>query len=415
MTLSNPTHNSDHGATYGRWRTPLMMLMIMQAGMQFSFAAWWVLIKNFAVDEIGFTGWEIGIQETIREIPGFLAFVAIYLILFMTERTLALLSLALLGVGVAVTGVFDSMFGLFATTFIMSVGFHYFETCNQSLSLQWLPKKTAAHQMGKIVAAGAFAQLIAYGLIFVVWQTFNLSFTSVFAMTGSVTLITVAIVILWFPKFENKFPQRRHIVLRKRYWLYYALTFMSGARRQIFIVFAALMMVEKFDYDVHHVASLFLINGAINMVLAPQIGRLIGRIGERNALALEYVGLIGVFVSYALVTKAEWAAALYVIDHAFFAMAIAMRTYFQKIADPADIAPTAGVAFTINHIAAVFMPILFGSIWLFSPAAVFYSGAAMAVISLILSLMVPRDPDMGNEVVGPFSHIAMKPMATPAE
>ncbi|MEM8838787.1 MAG: MFS transporter [Pseudomonadota bacterium] len=380
------------------WRSPLMMLMIMQAGMQFSFAAWWVLIKNFAVDEVGFTGWEIGIQETIREIPGFLAFLAVYLILFMTERTLALLSLVFLGVGVAITGVFDTTFGLLATTFIMSIGFHYYETCNQSLSLQWLPKNKAAHQMGQIVAAGAFAQLVAYGIIFVVWQTFQLSFALVFALTGSITLIAVLLIILFFPPIETKVVQRRHLVLRKRYWLYYLLTFMSGARRQIFVVFAALMMVEKFDFDVHHMASLFLINGVINMVLAPQIGRLIGYIGERHALTLEYIGLIGVFVAYAFVSDAFWASVLYVIDHVFFAMAIAMRTYFQKIADPADIAPTAGVAFTINHIASVFTPILFGLLWLYSPPAVFLSGAAMAFISLILALMVPRDPQEGNEV-----------------
>lgn len=399
-----------------QWRTPLMMLMIMQAGMQFSFAAWFVLIKNFAVDEVGFSGFEIGIQETIREIPGFLAFLVVYLILFMTERTLALLSLVLLGIGVAVTGIFDSFLGLMITTFIMSVGFHYYETCNQSLALQWLPKDRAAHQMGQIVAAGAFAQLAAYGLIFVVWQTFNLSFEIVFALTGMVTLIAVGIVLLVFPPIETKVEQRRHLVLRKRYWLYYALTFMSGARRQIFIVFAALMMVEKFDFEVHQVASLFLINGAINMVLAPQIGKFIGRVGERHALIIEYIGLIGVFVAYAFVSSAFWASVLYVIDHAFFAMAIAMKTYFQKIGDPADMAPTAGVAFTINHIAAVGMPIFFGLVWLYSPAAVFLAGAAMAFISLILATMVPRDPEEGNEVVNPFTVFGKNRVAeTPAE
>lgn len=398
-TAPMPAHSA--GAMTG-WRSPLMMLMIMQAGMQFCFAAWWVLIKNFAVDEVGFTGFEIGIQETIREIPGFLSFLAVYLLLFMTERVLALASLFLMGAGVAVTGMFDSMFGLLATTFIMSVGFHYYETCNQSLSLQWLPKASAPYQMGRIVAAGAFAQLIAYGLIFAFWQSLDLSFTTVFLIAGTISMLVAIIAFLWFPKYNLGVPQRRQLILRRRYWLYYALTFMGGARRQIFIVFASLMMVQKFDYHVHEVASLFLINGAVNMVLAPQIGKLISRIGERNTLVLEYIGLIGVFVSYAFVTDANIAAALYVVDNIFFAMAISMKTYFQKIADPGDIAPTAGVAFTINHIAAVGMPIMFGTLWLYSPAAVFLSGAGMAFISLILALLVPRDPYEGNEVANPF-------------
>ena len=91
--------------------------------------------------------------------------------------------------------------------------------------------------------------------------------------------------------------------------------------------------------------------------------------------------------------------ALYLIDHALFAIAISMKTYFQKIADPADISPTAGVAFTINHIAAVFIPVLFGIIWLWSPAAVFLAGAAMAAVSLVLARMVPTDPFDGNEFI----------------
>lgn len=313
----------------------------------------------------------------------------------------------------AVTGMFQSTYGILVTTFIMSVGFHYYETCNQSLSLQWLPKKTAPHQMGQIVAAGALAQLIAYGLILILWQTFNLAFQTLFLMSGAASLLILAFVVLWFPEFTIGPPQRRQLVLRKRYWLYYALTFMSGARRQIFVVFAALMMVEKFDYDVHHVASLFLINGVVNMVLAPKIGKLIVGIGERKALMLEYIGLIGVFTTYAFVTSAELAAVLYVIDHAFFAMAIAIKTYFQKIADPTDIAPTAGVAFTINHIAAVSMPILFGLIWLYSPTAVFLAGSAMAAISLILAFLVPRDPHKGNELTWTqFQREGQKPYAT---
>ena len=134
------------------------------------------------------------------------------------------------------------------------------------------------------------------------------------------------------------------------------------------------------------------------MVLAPKIGGLIARFGERRALTFEYIGLIGVFVTYAFVENATLAAVLYVIDHAFFALAIAMKTYFQKIADPADIAPTAGVAFSINHIAAVVIPALFGLIWLVNPSLVFLLGAGMAAISLALSRLIPTHPEEGREL-----------------
>ncbi|AMN52732.1 MULTISPECIES: MFS transporter [Stappiaceae] len=408
--MSYFTQNAHPNEATG-WRSPVVLLMIMAGAMQLSFAAWWNLMNNFAVQELDFTGREIGIQQSIREIPGFLSFLAVYLLLMMREQTLAYVSLLLLGVGVAVTGYFPTAIGFYVTTLIMSIGFHYYETMAQSLSLQWLPKATAAASMGKILAVGAFAQLIAYGVIFLAWKMFELSFTVVFAIAGGLTLVVLVFLIFAYPHFREGVPQHKKLILRKRYWLYYALTFMAGARRQIFTVFAGFLMVERFGYDVHEVAGLFLLNGAFNMVLAPKIGKLIVRFGERKALVLEYVGLVLVFICYAFVTNATLAASLYVIDHAFFAIAIAIKTYFQKIADPADIAPTAGVAFTINHIAAVFIPVVFGFIWLVSPAAVFLAGAAMALVSLVLATLIPSNPEEGHEV----DFWYRKPSAQPAE
>ena len=184
---------------------------------------------------------------------------------------------------------------------------------------------------------------------------------------------------------------------------------MSGARRQIFTVFAGFLMVEKFGYDAATITLLFLLNHAINMVLAPKIGKLIAKWGERRALTFEYAGLFIVFMSYAFVENDKIAGGLYVIDHLFFAMAIAIKTYFQKIADPADISSTAGVSFTINHIAAVFIPAAFGLIWLLSPSAVFLAGAAMAAVSLVLALNVPNDPEPGNEVVRGYKSAQLHP------
>ena len=381
------------------WRSPVLLLMLMAAAMQLAFASWSSLMNNFAHDALGFTGREIGIQQSIREIPGFLAFAAVFLLLYWREQTVAMVSLLLLGGGVAATGYFPTATGFYLTTFIGSVGFHYYETMNQSLTLQWLPKNQAPAIMGKILRVSALAQLLGYLLVFLAWKQFNLPFTMVFMLTGGLTVILVFGIWLIFPVFPEKVVQHKKLILRRRYWLYYALTFMGGARRQIFLVFASFMMVEKFGYPVHEIAMLFFVNGAVTMVLAPTIGAWIGRVGERRALTLEYIGLVLVFTAYAFVTSPWMAAGLYIIDHAFFAMAIAMKTYFQKIADPADMAPTAGVAFTINHIAAVVIPVVFGTLWLISPAAVFLSGTVMALISLVLARLIPHVPEPGRELI----------------
>ncbi|MDJ0950338.1 MAG: MFS transporter [Alphaproteobacteria bacterium] len=397
----NPLHGGSpsSGRPPGGWRRPEVLLLLMAAAVPLSFATWQALLNNFAVERAAFTGAEIGILQSIREIPGFLAFAVVFVLLLMREQTLALVALLLLGIGTAVTGFFPTVLGLYLTTFAMSLGFHYYETVQTSLALQWIEHDKAAHTLGRIVGIGSFTGLVSFGLVYLAFDRLALDFSWVYLAGGGATVLIALVAWVAFPHFPQRVEQRKHLVLRRRYWLYYALTFLSGARRQIFVVFAGFLMVEKFGYSVADISLLFLINGALTMVLAPRIGALIGRWGERRALTVEYIGLILVFTAYAFVENATVAAGLYVIDHLFFAMAIAIKTYFQKIADPADIAPSAGVGFTINHIAAVVIPAIFGLVWLVSPSAVFLAGAAIGAGSLVLARLVPPQPEPGRETV----------------
>ncbi|MEJ3628792.1 MFS transporter [Vibrio vulnificus] len=380
-----------------RWQTPQNFLLLISIIVPIAFSTWMALLNNFVIEKAQFDGADIGLLQSVREIPGFLAFTVVFVLLFVREQRFMLISLAMLTLGTALTGFFPSLFGLLATTLLMSTGFHYFETLKQSLSLQWLSKEEAPEMLGKLVSIGALASLVTYGAIWLLLEVWQLSFQMVYLLAGGVGFVLVMVMAFAFPQFQTTVVQNKKLVLRKRYWLYYALTFMSGARRQIFTVFAGFLMVEKFGYSAADITLLFLANYLFNFLFAKRIGRFIGVVGERKALTFEYVGLIFVFVGYALVQSAEWAAALYIIDHLFFALALAIKTYFQKIADPADMASTAGVAFTINHIAAVVIPVTFGVIWLASPASVFYIGAFMAAISLLLSFNIPAKPEEGNE------------------
>ena len=346
------------------------------------------LLNNFVVEQANFTGKEIGILQSVREIPGFLAFTVVFLLLAINEQRLALVSLAMLTIGITITGIFPFEYGLYATTVLMSVGFHYFEAINQSLQLQYLSKEEAPAVLGELISYKSAASLAAYAVAWVGFNVFAGQYDVFYMIFGGVGFLLLVVIFTSFPTFEVHTAQHKHLVVRKRYWLFYLLTFLSGARRQIFMVFAGFMMVEKFGYDVSDIAVLYIINHLVNLYAGPKIGKLIGKIGERKALTIEYAGLICVFVGYALVESAEVAAALYVIDHLFFAMAIAVKTFFQKIADPADIASSAGVSFTINHIAAVVLPAALGLVWIVNPGLVFYIGAGLALMSLLASQLI---------------------------
>ena len=383
------------------WRRPTTLLFLMAVAMPIAFSTWSALLNNFTIEVAGFDGSDIGWLHTVREIPGFLAIGVIAVIIFMREQVLGLVSLVLLGVATGITAWFPSMGGILTITMLSSIGFHYYETVNQSLQLQWLDKARAPQVLGWLVAAGSGATLLVYLIIVALWEPLGLTYNIVYLLSGGTCAAIALLALLAYPQFEAPNPQIKRLILRRRYWLYYALQFMAGARRQIFVVFAGFMMVEKFGFAVHEVTALFLINLVANMIFAPFMGHAVARFGERRTLIFEYAGLALVFLAYGGIYLFGWgvilAAVLYVVDHLLFALALALKTYFQKIADPGDIAPTAAVAFTINHIAAVFLPALLGYLWLISPAGVFGLAAGMAGVSLLLACLIPRHPEPGYE------------------
>jgi hypothetical protein len=365
--------------------------------MPLTFSVWQALLNNFVVERAAFSGAEIGMLQSLREVPGFLAFSAVFVLLVVREQRFALASLLVMSIGVALTPYFPTTYGLYATTVVMSLGFHYFETINKSLTLQWIAKGETPHFMGRTMAVRAAGALLAYSSIWLLMEHFGVGFEGMYLLAGGLGVIIILGMWALFPNYPDGVVQHKTLIMRRRYWLYYALTFLSGARRQIFMVFAGFMMVEKFGYSAADISLLYLANYVFNLFFAPRIGAWVGRAGERRALRVEYLGLVVVFTSYAFVENAKIAAGLYIVDHLFFALSIAINTYFQKIADPKDIAATASVSFTINHIAAVVIPALLGVLWLTSPTTVFLVGSGIALASLVICGLIPDQPQAGDE------------------
>jgi len=356
-------------------------LAILSIAATVGLQAWRTLFNNFAVEIVHLEGNHIGIIQSVREIPGFLALLVIYIILIIKEHRLSALSIAILGFGVGITGVFPSYTGLIATTILMSFGFHYFETTNQSLTLQYFDKNTSPLVIGKLRSYGAAAN-IAVGIT-IYFIAYILSYKATFGLIGLIIIVVGIWGILQNPTREGLPPQHKKMIFRKIYWLYYFLTFMAGARRQIFIAFAVFLLVKKFEFSIQEITLLFIINNVINYFLNPLIGKAIIRFGERKVLSLEYSSLVMIFIGYAFVESKMIIATLYVLDHIFFNFSMGIRTYFQKIGDPKDISPSMAVGFTINHIAAVIIPALGGLMWILDYRIPFIAGAVMSAISLL--------------------------------
>ncbi len=356
------------------------------AGLQ----AWTTLFNNFAVDVARLNGDGIGIIQSVREVPGFLALLAIFVMRLIPEHRLSAFSILILGIGIAMTGWLPSLGGLLLTTVLMSFGFHYYETTNMSLTLQYFNHQTSPLVFGRLRSISAASSIVVGILIF--FMAMALTFKTMYMVIGTLISLTAIWGFTRTPTRTGTPAQHRRMVVRKRYWLYYFLTLMAGARRQIFIAFAVLLLVQKFGFSVKEVTILFVINNTINYFLSPAIGRAILRFGERRILTLEYTCLIIIFLAYAF-TEAKWlVAGLYILDHIFFNFAMAINTFFQKIGEPGDMASTMAVGFTINHIAAVFLPAIGGYFWIIDYRIPFVAGAVMASISLAAVQLIRTPP-----------------------
>ncbi len=147
-----------------RQRPMLQFLLVLSVASMIGLQGWRTLLNNFAVEWANLDGYHIGVVQSVREIPGFLALLAVWVMLVIKEHRLSALSILVLGAGVAVTGYFPSFIGIAATTMLMSFGFHYYETTNQSLTLQYFDSATAPHVLGAIRSLSA-ATNIAVGVI----------------------------------------------------------------------------------------------------------------------------------------------------------------------------------------------------------------------------------------------------------
>jgi predicted MFS family arabinose efflux permease len=370
-------------------------LAIMTASSMIGLQGYSILFNNYAVEVVGLDGSGVGIIQSIREFPGLLSFLAVFLLLALKEHHLSAFSIVLLGLGTALTGLFPSYIGLTVTTLIMSFGFHYFETTNQSLTLQYFASGVSPLVFGRLRSLAAVSSIASGVLIWLLGFMFD--FKGIFLIIGSLVIIAGLWGLLQDPTHVNIPPQRQRMVLRKRYSLYYFLTFMSGARRQIFVVFSIFLLVKMFHFSVREMTLLFIINNVVAYLMNPLIGRAIVRFGERRICSVEYGGVILIFIVYACTSSKLLVSLMYIVDALLFNFAVAIRTYFQKIGDPSDTASSMAVGFTINHIAAVFLPALGGYLWMIDYRIPFFAGALLGAVSLVAAQFI-RIPAIVEEV-----------------
>jgi predicted MFS family arabinose efflux permease len=373
-------------------RRMLVYLVVANFMLYFGFQVWQAMFNNFAVEEMGIGPGSIGWIQAVRELPGLMGFLVGFLALFLSEVRIMALSVVLLGIGTFLTGQVANVPSLLLSTLVMSFGFHFFYSSNDAVVLMAVEKQHTPRTLGQLRSLAAIATLAATGAVYLLAGPWG--YRRLFMIVGGL-VAAGGLLLLPLGGAREGLPPRRQIVLRRQYWLYYTLTFLMGSRRHILTTFAIFLLVREYGISVQTTATLFLVNSLINTYVLQLVGKLVGRLGERLMLSVATGTLVFVFLGYAYVTYLPALFVLYMIDNIMFGFNLALTTYFQKIAvTPEEVTSNLSVAQTIEHIAAVVVPVMGGMVWeLFGSQAPFLVGVVIVLVSLVLTQFMHTPPE----------------------
>ena len=353
------------------------------------FYAWRVMFNNFAVDLFDASATDVGIIQAAREIPGLLAFGVGALAVYFTESRIASLSIIFVGLGLLVCGWSPSLMGLGIATVLMSFGFHYFEPTNSAQLLNLTDSSQLGKAQGKLYSWESAAGLVGAGMVMLL--TLYLDYRTTFYIFGAFVVLVGLYFCLALPA-NRTAQENRKVKLKKKYWLYYTLSFLRGCRRHIFTTFAIFLLVKNHGLDITYIAGIMLANNLVTIFTNRWMGTMSDRIGERNLLVGCSLILTFIFFGYAIVDYLPVLVGLYLIDNILFGSSIALKSYLRKISTPEDLTSCLSFGMTANHVTAVVIPVAGGVAWgMFGHEATFIAGAVIVFVDMLFALKVPKN------------------------
>ena len=352
--------------------------------------------NNFINEKFPLTGFQRSFLEFPRELPGFLVVFVSAALWFLCSRRLSAFSMILSVIGALALGFFSSSYAMVALWFfVYSMGQHLFMPLTPTIGMELARDGQDGRRLGQINAIRNFATIMGSFLVFVGFKYFGFTFTGVYAIAA--VFLGIAFVLLFSMTPEPVNEKRGYLTLHKEYNLYYLLSIISGARKQVFLTFAPWVLVNVMGEPTEIMATLYTIGGVIGIIFQPLLGWAVDKFGERFVLAADAVILAVVCFGYGFANFIfSEDAAFYVIcvcfliDQMIFYVGMAPSTYMKKIAKrPEDIQPAITAALTMDHVFSISTALIGGAIWnAFGFQYVFLLGVGIAVINFFTALRV---------------------------
>lgn len=356
----------------------------------FGFAIYSGVFQNFLRDVLHAHELQLGSLESLREIPGLLAALLAGTVVAMAESRVAALGLAIGAIGIGVSGITDNFTHLVLITVFWSVGFHLWSTVQPAITLALAKGQEGGRHLGRMAGIGGLSVIAGLGLSLSLSQFApHLPYWVYFAIAGFA--IFIASILGGMLSTHAAGGERQRIVFRREYSLYYLLIFLEGCRRQIFSIFASFALILVYKVPLTNMLALQFINALMIAATAPHIGKLIDRVGEKRPLKFYSVGLIVVFLGYATFHNVYALYALFLIDNVLFSFSIGFNTYLHRIVRPGELTPCLAMGTTMNHIAAVTVPVGGAYLWHATQnyQLPFWVGVAIAFVALFANRWLP--------------------------
>jgi len=378
------------------WSKNFTLLASAVFGTGVFFGIQFALFYNFINDVVEINPDELGYMEGLRETPGFLNALFIAATMYLAPPIIGGISLIVMGLGMMAYSQVNTVLGVVIFSLIWSIGFHCWTPLQSAMALAYSSGDEKGKPLGQLRSVGSFANL---GAIFLCLFFINkLEFGGMFIIAGSTCAIGGILIMFASRRLIGALRESR-FVFKKRYNLYYLLSFLQGCRKQIFLTFAIFLLVNEFGTNRDIIIRLVLINQFMIFVTSPLMGKLVDRLGERIMLSASYIGLFFIFIGYALIREINVLYVLYCIDNLIFVGGIALTTYLNKIAPPEDIKPTLAMGVSMNHIASVVAPLIGGVAWkALNYNVVFLGGASVAAFSLIAAQWVKPEQIIDKKI-----------------
>ena len=377
-------------------RRGLIFLGLASALVGFAMTQQMALQANYVVEVMGLSEFQQGLLETLRESCGIAALGVLALLAGLAEPLVAAGMLVLLAVGLGAYTFVPDYAWLIVASLVWSQGVHVWMPLPNSMALALAEPGRAGHRVGQVRSAGSVgsgvglvAALVLHRFVFREGAATAGQAIRPIYLAAAVAGLLAAGACLGIPR-ALKTPGPR-FVFRRKYGLFYLLSFLDGWRKQIFVAFAGYLLVLRYQTPLETMLVLWIAIQAINWLSAPAVGQLIDRVGERRVLVFYFACLTVFFVGYAFVQSRHALYVLYVVDSSFFVFAMALTTYVNRIAPPSEHTPTLSMGVAFNHVGAVTMPFVGGLLWKWAGYQwAFLIGAAAAAVSVIPALLVPR-------------------------